>query len=64
MGPAIKNILQLLSKMVCDFWVYCTTSGEFQAFVTNFRSMTKHDNSVKPNLSLHDTKVALSLAPY
>ena len=64
MGPAIKSILQFAVKMVCDFWVYFTTSGEFQAFVTNFRSMTKHGNSVKPNLSLYDTKVTLSLAPY
>ena len=26
--------------------------------------MTKHGNSIKPNLSLHNTKVALSLVPY
>ena len=49
--------------MVRDFWVYRATLGEFQAFIIDFRSMTKHGNSVKPNLSLHNTKVALSLAP-
>ena len=50
--------------MVRDFWVYRATSGEFQAFITDFRSMTKHGSSVKLNLSLHNTKVALSLVPY
>ena len=50
--------------MVHEFWVYHTTSGELHAFITDFRSMTKHGNSVKPNLSLYSTKVALSLAPY
>ena len=64
MGPAIKNILEFAVKMVHDFWVYRTTSGEFQAFITDFRSMTKHGSSVKPNLSLHNTRVALSLVPY
>ena len=49
--------------MVYDFWKYhATLVGEFQAFISDFRSMTKHGNSVKPNM--HDTKVALSLAPY
>ena len=47
-----------LSKIVHDFWVYCVTSGEFQAFITDFRLLTKHGNSIKPNLSLHNTKVA------
>ena len=64
MGPANKNILQFAVKMVHDFWVYCATSGEFQAFITDFRSMTKHGSSIKPNLSLYNTKVALSLVPY
>ena len=50
--------------MVRDFWVYRATSGEFQAFITDFRSMSKHGSSVKLNLSLHNTKVALSLVPY
>ena len=50
--------------MVRDFWVYRATSREFQGFITDFRSMTKHCSSVKPNLSLHNTKVALSLVPY
>ena len=55
MGAAIKNILQFaVTKMVRDFWVYRTTSGEFQAVLTDFRLMTKHDNSIKPNLSLHN----------
>ena len=40
------------------------TLGEFQAFITDFRSMTRDGNSIKPNLSLHNMKVALSLAPY
>ena len=49
--------------MVYDFWKYhATLVGEFQAFISDFRSITKHGNSVKPNM--HDTKVALSLAPY
>ena len=64
MGPAIKNILQFTVKMLQNFWVYCMTLGEFQAFMTEFRSMTNHGNGIKPNSSLHNTKVTLSLAPY
>ena len=55
MDPAIKNILQFAVKMVHNFWVYRPTLGEFQAFIT---AMTKHGNSIKPNLPLHNTKVA------
>ena len=55
MSPAFKNILQFGVQM-CDFRVYRATLGEFQAFISVFRSMTKHGNSgVKPNLSLHNT---------
>ena len=50
--------------MVRDFWVYRATLGGFQAFISDFRSMTKHGSSVKPNLSLHNMKVTLSLVPY
>ena len=55
MGPAIKKTLQCL---------LVKTLGEFQALITDFRLMTKHGNSVKLDLLLHNTKVALSLAPY
>ena len=47
-----------------NFKVLCATLGEFQAFITDLRSITKHGNSIKPNLSMHNTKVVLSLAPY
>ena len=49
----------VLSKVVCNFWVYSTTFGEFQAFITDFRSMSQHGNSIKLNLLLYSTKVAL-----
>ena len=39
-------------------------SQVFQAFKTDLRSMAKSSNRVKPNLSLHNTSVTLSLAPY
>ena len=61
MGAAIKNILQFAVEMVRDFWVYRATLGEFQAFITYFRSMTKHGSAVKVNLSLHNTKVVYHL---
>ena len=51
-----------LSKTLCDFWVYCTTFSGFLAFITDYRSITKHGSSVKPNLSLHN--INLSLTPY
>ena len=38
-----------------------TFSG-FQVSIADFRSVIKHGNSVKPNLSLHNTKVAILLA--
>ena len=50
--------------MVGNFQVYHATLNEFQAFTTDFSSMTKHGNNVKVNLSLHNTKVVLSLALY
>ena len=58
MGPAIKNILQFVVKNGARVWVNCAALAEFQVFIMDFRSMTKHGNSVKPNLSLHNTKVA------
>ena len=54
----------VLSKTVRDFWLYSATFGGFQAFKTDLRSMAKSINRVKPNLSLHNTSVTLSLAPY
>ena len=53
-----------LSKTVLDFWLYHTTFGGFQAFKADLRLMAKSSNSVKLNLSLHNTKVTSSLAPY
>ena len=53
-----------LSKMVHDLWVYSVTFGGFQAYKTDFRLITKHGNSVNPNLSLYNTKVVLSLAAH
>ena len=50
MGPAIRNILQFVVKMVDNFREYHTAFGEFQDFTTYFRLMTKHGNSVKPKL--------------
>ena len=47
-----------------DFWVYRAIFGEFQPFITDFRSMTKRGKSMKPNLSLHNMKVAVSLATH
>ena len=61
MGPAIKTIGQCAVKIGAGL---SCVSCDFQAFITDFRSMTKHGNSVKPSLSLHNMKVALSLAPY
>ena len=61
MGSAIKTIGQCTVKIGVGLpCVLC----DFQAFITDFRLMTKHGNSVKPNLSLYNTKVALSLASY
>ena len=50
--------------MACNFWMYHATLNEFQAFIAALSLMTKHGNNVKSNLSLHNTKVALSLALY
>ena len=53
----------VLSKTVHDlvksrnFWL-------ISSFKTDLRSMAKSSNSIKPNLSQHNTKVILSLAPY
>ena len=57
-------LLNLRSKVwihTCDFQVYHVIFSEFQAFKFDFRSMTMHSIKVNPNLSLHNTKVALSL---
>ena len=54
----------VLSKTTHDFWLNHTTFGWFQAFKTDLRSMAKSSNGIKPNLSLHNTKVTLSLALY
>ena len=64
MGPGIKNILQFCIKNGVQLFVYWRTLGEFQAFIIDFRSMTKHGNSVKPDISVHIAEAALSLAPY
>ena len=45
-----------LSKIVCDFWLYQVTFSGFQVLRTDLRPMTKQGNSVKPNLSPHNTK--------
>ena len=50
--------------MVCNFLCIEGPIGEFQAFIIDFRSMTKHGNSVKPDISVHIAEAALSLAPY
>ena len=51
---AVKNSARLLVKSH-DFRL-------ISSFKTDLRSMAKSSNSIKPNLSLHNTKVTLSLA--
>ena len=52
-GPTIMNILKFAVKNGAQLLsVSCDFIGEFQTFTTDFRSMTKHSNSVKPNLSI------------
>ena len=49
-----------LSKMVRDLWTGRLV--HFEYFKTDLRSMTKHGNSIKPNLLWHSTKVTLPFA--
>ena len=68
MGPAMyQDYWAICSQKLCTtFGCIAQLSVEFKllSFISDFRSMTKHDNSIKLNLSLHNTKVALSLIPY
>ena len=41
----------VLSKVVCDFQLYCVTSSESQVFKTDLKSMAKPGSSINPNLS-------------
>ena len=53
----------VLSKW-CETWLYHTNFDGFKVFKTYLRSMTKSDDSIKPNLSLHNMKVCAILEVY
>ena len=56
MDPAINAIKQFAVKNGAQL---LGVSHEFQAYITDFRSMSKHGNSVEPNLSMYSMKVVL-----
>ena len=65
MYQAINTIRQWAVKNGLRLSGVHTTFGRFLTIITDFRLMTKQGNSAKLNLlSLHNTKVTLSLTPY